>query len=94
MKPIQPEETILEGKWVGPAGRLAADDTERRIEWLVEHALVRIGSDLSGWDTLFRDPADGRLWELSFPNSESHGGGPRRLACIDGDTATRKYGRK
>ncbi len=28
---------------------------------------------------LYRDPADNRLWELSYPNSALHGGGPPML---------------
>jgi hypothetical protein len=54
--------------------------------------LRRLGSDPSGWDTLYRDPNDGRLWELTFPDSDSEGGGPPRLACLDVDAAREKYG--
>ena len=44
------------------------------------------------WSVLFRDPGDGRLWELTYPESGSQGGGPPRLTCIDADVARKKFG--
>jgi len=63
-----------------------------RIDTLVREHLVRVAAIPDGWDVLFRDPADGRFWELTYPSSESHAGGPPRLAVIAGPDAAQKYG--
>jgi hypothetical protein len=44
--------------------------------------LEKLGTDSSGWLTLYRDRSDGKLWELSYPHGELHGGGRRLLTCI------------
>jgi hypothetical protein len=85
-------ETELVGQWHLRGTRIIADDTCRRIEELVSKHLVLLGSDASGWDDLYRDPDDGRLWERTWPQSEMHGGGPPRLSCLPVDEALRKYG--
>ena len=73
-------------------GNVVADDTAERIEWLATHVLEKIAIDASGWDTLFRDPSDDRLWELTYPESWQHGGGPPRLAVLSKGEAAEKYG--
>lgn len=89
---LRPDEMELDGRWDLKAGAVAGNATSRRIRWLVEHRLLRLGNDPSGWDTLYRDPGDGRLWELTYPQSDTHGGGPPRLACIGAEPARAKYG--
>jgi hypothetical protein len=101
---LGPDESVLAGRWDGDDDtrddthsphadpEMNLDVVEARIRWLVAHRLVALGSASDGWDWLFRDPADGRLWELTFPYGSLHGSGPRRLAVIDGAAATRKYG--
>lgn len=71
---------------------IVSDATARRIERLIDQQLVELGKDASGWDVLYRDPGDGRLWELTRPQSEMHGGGPPRLTVLSVDAARRKYG--
>jgi hypothetical protein len=82
------EEVDLLGSWIvqkdGPA---VGDATEQRIEWLITQKLERIANDSSGWKILYRDPRDGRLWELTYPRGEMHGGGPHRLRVISRDEA-------
>ena len=85
-------ETDLVGQWVNKGRKVVGDDTAKRIEWLVGQHLVLLGSDASGWDDLYRDPLTGKLWELSWPQSERHGGGPPRLTQIGLDVARGKYG--
>jgi len=51
-----------------------------------------IGGADGGWSRLYLDPVDGRYWELIYPQSEIHGGGPPRLAHISADAAKIKYG--
>jgi hypothetical protein len=59
---------------------------------LVTNRLERLARDPSGWDTLYLDPRDGRLWEHTYPKSHMHGGGPARLTIIAAQDALAKYG--
>lgn len=90
---LEPYETELVGKWVPGGNTLQADATCRRIEKLIAIHLTLIGSneDSGGWDTLYRDPDDGRYWERTYPRSELHGGGPPQLRCLTLDEAKMKY---
>lgn len=89
---LRPDETDLVGRWRMADGIVQPDPTSRRIERLVTKHLRHLGCDASGWDELYRDPDDGRLWELTYPESDVEGGGPPRLTCIPEDVARRKYG--
>src|ERR1051325_8426335 len=92
MTELAPDECDLRGDWLVQKDRsVIADATEERIEWLTKHKLQSIAKDSSGWETLYRDPRDGRLWELTYPQSEMHGGGPRRLHVVSRDEAATKY---
>ena len=52
----------------------------------------KIAQDTSGWDTLYRDDASGDLWELVYPQSYMHGGGPRELRRVSSEQAAATYG--
>jgi immunity protein 27 of polymorphic toxin system len=78
----RPDEDVLRGDWLVDGERVVADATCERIHWLVHNHLVPLANDPSGWETLFKDPADGRLWIRTYPNSEMHGGGPPTLMTI------------
>jgi hypothetical protein len=92
MTELAPDEGDLRGDWIVQRDRsVVADATEQRIEWLTKQKLQPIAKDSSGWETLYRDPKDGRLWELTYPQSEMHGGGPRRLHVVSRDEAATKY---
>ena len=73
-------------------GRVQADANARRIENLVHSQLREVGRDASGWDALYVDPHDGRLWELLYLESESQGGGPPTLRNLSVSAARVKYG--
>lgn len=88
---LEPTETELVGRWVTDAGRVKADPTCERIERLVARHLERLAASDDGWSTLFRDPADARLWERTYPQSHMHGGGPPRLSCLSNEEAHRRY---
>jgi hypothetical protein len=88
---LAPDESTLRGSWVEVGAQLKADPVCDRIEWLVKSRLQRVAADASGWDTLYRDPRDGRLWELTYPRGEMHGGGPPTLAVVAQDEARRRY---
>lgn len=89
---IQPTETQLTGKWLSRDGRVVADETCQRIDDLVKSHLKELGRDSSGWHALYRDPDDGRLWELMYPQGHLQGGGPPQLRCLTLDEAKKKYG--
>lgn len=92
MMKIAPFETVLTGRWIpGNRGQVVADETCKRIEGLIANYLEILGTDSSGWDTLYRDPSDGRLWELIYPQSELSGGGPPELRHIEVAGARLKY---
>ena len=61
------------------------DQIAERINWLTKHYLVKVTTDESGWNTLYKDPEDGRYWELTFPDSELQGGGPPSLTTVSLD---------
>ena len=86
------EETELVGQWLFKGPRIIADAICKRIERLVSEYLVSLGADESGWDALYRDPDTGRLWELTWPQSFQHGGGPPRLRLVHADEVRTKYG--
>lgn len=89
---IHPTETLITGKWISSNEPAAEDETCERINELLRSHLRQIGHDASGWDVLYRDPDDERFWELTYPESELHGGGPAQLRCLTLDEARKKYG--
>jgi Immunity protein 27 len=88
---LSPDETDLVGAWLEVGGGIVGDVNCDRIRWLVQERLEPLATNASGWDKLLRDPRDGRLWELTYPQSNLHGGGPPRLALIAQENAKRKY---
>lgn len=94
MKQLQPDEKDLVGNWVLGKQGFEADEVSKRIEWLVSDILEKIADSpqWGAWETLFRDPIDGRLWERTYPKGEMHGGGPPRLTNITEEQARVKYG--
>jgi hypothetical protein len=85
-------ETDLVGNWRLVGKSIESDETCRRIDWLTKEVLTWVGSDPSGWDTLYLDPGDGRYWERTYLHRASHGGGPPRLSNIKTSDAQRRYG--
>ncbi|MDR2874527.1 MAG: immunity 27 family protein [Methylobacillus sp.] len=86
------QEVALVGSWAMVAGKIVADSVCQRIEYLIGEIFVRIAADSSGWFVLYEDPSDGRYWELSYPQSESHGGGTPRLDAVERNEVLKKYG--
>ena len=91
MKQIESNETEILGHSIIVQGKIIDNDTTQRIFELVSRYLIKLNHDQSGWDTLYRDPKDGRLWELFYPLSEIQGGGPPSLIVISLDKAIIKY---
>lgn len=89
MNNLESTETSLIGNWVSDGKKMEADETCKRIEWLIENVLKQISK--GHWETLFIDPNDGRYWEHTYLQSEMHGGGPPSLVHISADEAREKY---
>jgi hypothetical protein len=89
---LSPDESQLNGRWITHEGQTVTDETGKRIQDLIRFHLKELARDPSGWDTLYFDPTDGRLWELTYPQSEAHGGGPPRLCALPEEDARLKYG--
>ncbi|WP_422241894.1 Imm27 family immunity protein [Dokdonella sp.] len=89
---LLPDEFDLVGNWKLVADTVERDSTSIRIDRLTKECLHKLATDASGWDLLYEDPEDGRLWELTYPNSDVEGGGPPRLTCITKESAREKYG--
>ena len=94
MKIIQSNETEITGKWLISKGRIEEDEICQRIRDLTKGCLIEIGHDFSGWETLYRDPNDGRFWELTYPQNELQAGGPPQLLCLPENIAKTKYEKK
>jgi hypothetical protein len=88
---LEPTESDLQGQWIFVDGKMVKDPVSERIDDLVKNYLTKLKVDTSGWNTLYQDPSDGRRWELTFPHSEIHGGGPPRLTVIATSQAREKY---
>jgi hypothetical protein len=57
----------------------------------VEADWVRLADRECGWTTLYFDPRDSSYWELTYPQSHMHGGGPPQLIQIEKATAKELY---
>ena len=89
---LNPSETYLQGKWLFTGGSVVADDMCQRIKFLTETVLIKVATDATGWQVLYRDPGDGRYWELQYQDSDEFGGGAPTLKCLNIDSARQKYG--
>jgi hypothetical protein len=88
---IGSNETAIVGSWIMVDGHIQGDAACERIKRLTENCLEKLGTDSTGWQTLFRDPEDGRLWELTYPQGDLHGGGPPAIRYMDSDQAREKF---
>ena len=88
---ISPSETEITGGWIIDGRRVIADSNCSRIEHLVQSDLREIARRATGWDVLYMDSADGRYWELVYPESHLHGGGPPTLRHLTAGEAQTKY---
>jgi len=89
---IDRSETIIRGNWEMVNGRMIEDGVCRRIRSLIEVSLQQVAVSKDGWEKLFLDPSDGRYWELSYPESKMHGGGPPTLRLASVETILQKCG--
>ena len=85
------DETKIVGEWKLSNGKMVGNSNCIRIDFLTQEYFEKLGTDESGWNTLFRDPTDGRFWERTYEMSEMHGGGPPSLYNLSRESAENKY---
>ena len=84
------EKTVLEGSWLFDGIQVKPDKTCARIEGMIQQ-FKRLTSRDEGWTVLYVDSLSGDFWELSYPQSNLHGGGPPRLERRSADEVSARY---
>lgn len=90
-KRLDIEEVRLVGNWILDDGKVIEDSTCERIAYLANHYLKEIALDEDEWSILYENPDDQNYWELTYPQSQLHGGGPPSLTKISRHEAMKKY---
>jgi hypothetical protein len=85
------KETILVGNWIEKEDSVVQDSVCERIQWLTDSYFKQIAVDGNNWSALYKNPDDGSYWELTYPKSYMHGGGPPTLQRISEDDAYKRY---
>jgi hypothetical protein len=88
---LKPEETVLQGFWLDLGSSVVPDARWERITRLTEEYLELLATGEDGREKLYRDPADGRLWELA-PVAPEMPASPPLLVVIPPERAMEKYG--
>lgn len=91
IKSLGKNETELVGGWIQENGSVVSDGISQRIEYLIQNKLKKVTSSDDGWDQLYLDAESSCYWELSRPESESHGGGAPVLKKLSFTAAKSKY---
>jgi hypothetical protein len=73
----------LRDLWYSEDGKMLAGADALAINEMLATKLEEVRTDVTNWIVIFRHRDTNQLWELSYPQSELHGGGPRRLRLID-----------
>ena len=87
---IKPEETELQGFWIDLGSKVTPDSHWERILQLSSEYMEMLATGGDGAEKLYRDPADGRLWEL-VPVDPRIPAGPPLLQVISQSRAKEKY---
>jgi Immunity protein 27 len=72
----------LRDVWYSEDGKMTARGDAKAIDEMLATKLEKIRVDPVNWIVVFRHRDTNQLWELRYPQSELHGGGPRRLRLI------------
>ncbi|WP_200974468.1 Imm27 family immunity protein [Echinicola sp. 20G] len=75
------EKEII-GKWVFKDGKTVADANCHLIESMIKNDLKEFENSEDGWTRRYKH-ANGSIWELTYPESHLHGGGPPKLSRIE-----------
>ena len=66
------------GKWKLKDGRMIRDENCKLIEKLIHNEFTKVQTSEDGWTVTYKSK-DGTIWELTYPESHLHGGGPPKL---------------
>jgi hypothetical protein len=88
---LKHEETELRGFWIDLGSSMVPDASWDRIDYLTKESLELVETLADGAASLYRDPADGRLWELTKVAPQMKDGGPPRLTVIEAGEAAKKF---
>lgn|SRR5690606_30008759 len=88
------KESALVGNWIEKDGSVVQDSVCEQIQWLTDSYFKQIAVDGNNWSALYKNPDDGSYWELTYPKSHMHGGGPPTLQRISKDEAYYRYSLK
>ena len=88
---IRSDETEIIGNWIKVGEKIVGDVACERVHQLTVAYLNKIGRDWTGWETLYRNPADDRFWLHTYPLGHMHGGGPPALINLSEDEARLKF---
>ena len=66
--------------WEFQDGRIRAVGDAKSINDLLKNKLVEVRKE--NWAILYRHKETGEFWDLTYPQGEIHGGGPRRLRVV------------
>ncbi|MGJ0515579.1 MAG: Imm27 family immunity protein [Methylomicrobium sp.] len=84
-------EISLVGNWLEKDGSVVEDSVCERIHWLTDFYFEQIAVDGDNWSALYKNPDDRSYWELTYPKSYMHGGGPPTLQRISEVEAYKRY---
>lgn len=87
MNQILENETEIIGQYLLVNNELVVNENVERVYNLINNNLKFLSVDESGWDALYIDESDLRLWERIYLESHLHGGGPPSLFLISYDNA-------
>jgi hypothetical protein len=90
MSDFREERTII-GKWIPQGDRTVADEACAWIKRLTSEVFRQVAEREGGWRVLYVDPSTGSYWELTYPESQMHGGGPPMLTRLDPDEVQTYY---
>lgn len=88
---IAPTEYEIVGGFERKGGQVKPNANSLRIAELRCNLLQEIAASAEHYSVLYRDPNDGRYWELVSQNPEGHGGGTKSLVFISDNEAKVKY---
>ena len=74
-------EKELIGKWVFKDAKIVADSICELIETMIKNDLTEIETSENEWTKRYQH-TDESIWELTYPESHLHGGGPPKLTRI------------
>lgn len=63
----------------------------RKADQFIKDNCVKVATDDSGWEILYRVKSTQEYWVKTYPNSEQHGGGESLVFNISKEEAEAKF---